>query len=185
MACLGFLTIFCQGMAGVVEIDGFEPSSPQKLGWEIVNDGVMGGLSKGTVTMSKSGTMLFRGVLSLENNGGFSSVRSGEVPMDLSKATGVVVRVRGDGRTYQFRLMTDVRFRNRSVAFMAPFQTKAGEWVEIRIPFEAFVGTWRGDPVQSAILDPAKVEGFGIQLSDKIEGPFFLEVDWMKTDVRE
>lgn len=164
-----------------MEIDGFESTSEKKFDWEVVNDGVMGGLSQRSVVMSESGTMVFRGVLSLENNGGFSSVRSGQVSMDLSEATGIVLRVRGDGRTYQFRLMTDARVRNRRVTFMAPFQTKVGEWAEVQMPFKAFAGTWRGERISEALLDPSKIEGFGIQLADKKPGVFSLEVDWMKT----
>lgn len=182
---LVILMLVNHGIAGAAEIDGFGPSSREKFNWEVVNDGVMGGLSKGSIVMSESGTMVFRGVLSLENDGGFSSVRSGEVPMNLADATGVALRVRGDGRTYQLRIMTDARVRNRRVAFMAPFQTKAGEWVEVRVPFNAFAGTWRGDPVTDARLDPAKIEGFGIQLADKKPGAFSLEVDWMKTYTAE
>jgi len=181
VVALGFLMVISRGMAGSMEIDGFESSSKDKFDWEVVDDGVMGGLSQGSVVMSESGTMVFRGVLSLENNGGFSSVRSGQVPMDLSEATGIVLRVRGDGRTYQFRLMTDARVRNRRVSFMAPFQTEAGEWVEVQMPFKAFAGTWRGEGVSDALLDPSKIEGFGFQLADKKPGVFSLEVDWMKT----
>lgn len=173
--------VISQGMAGSMEIDGFESTSEKKFDWEVVNDGVMGGLSQRSVVMSESGTMVFRGVLSLENNGGFSSVRSGQVSMDLSEATGIVLRVRGDGRTYQFRLMTDARVRNRRVTFMAPFQTKVGEWAEVQMPFKAFAGTWRGERISEALLDPSKIEGFGIQLADKKPGVFSLEVDWMKT----
>jgi len=178
---LGFSTVIFQGFAGSVEISGFDRSSRQEFGWEVVNDGVMGGLSKGSIVMAESGTMVFRGVLSLENDGGFSSVRSGEVQMDLSGAKGVVLRVRGDGRTYQFRLMTDARVRDRRVAFTAPLQTNAGQWAEVRVPFAAFKGTWRGEPVNEALLDPSKIQGFGFQLSDKKPGAFSLEVDWMKT----
>ncbi|MEX1118126.1 MAG: CIA30 family protein [Terrimicrobiaceae bacterium] len=123
--------------------------------WEVVNDGVMGDLSQGTITISKSGTLIFRGNLSLENNGGFSSFRSSQYAMDLSNAAGITLRVRGDGRTYQFRLTTDARVRDRRVAFMAPFKTKRGEWIEVQVPFTSFAGTWRGESVRSAVLNAA------------------------------
>ena len=44
----------------------------QPNGWIIVNDGVMGGLSKGEMDMNEEGNGVFRGRVSLENNGGFS-----------------------------------------------------------------------------------------------------------------
>lgn len=164
-----------------LKITDFGPDSQADFRWEIVNDGVMGGLSQGTLQMTENGTMVFRGTLSLENNGGFSSVRSGEIPLDLSQASGVILRVRGDGRTYQMRLLTDARVGNRRVSFMAPFPTRDGAWIEVKIPFSAFRGTWRGEPVKEAVLDPAKVAGLGFQLSDGRVGPFQLEVDWVKS----
>src|SRR5690606_39501342 len=61
------------------------------------------------------GIAVFQGTLSLENNGGFASVRSGAIEQDLGKTHGVVVRVRGDGKTYQFRIWTTGRSEERRV----------------------------------------------------------------------
>ena len=62
-------------------IDFAEPESAR---WTIVNDGVMGGRSSSDVELTGDNTALFSGFLSLENNGGFASVR-GRFPMlDLS-----------------------------------------------------------------------------------------------------
>ena len=55
----------------------FGAGEADRLEWRIVNDGVMGGLSKGNISFTDGGTMVFKGNLSLENNGGFSSVRTG------------------------------------------------------------------------------------------------------------
>ena len=68
--------------------------------WVAVNDNVMGGVSKGGAQLSGKGTLVFAGSLSLENNGGFSSIRTERKRMDLSGYHGLAVRVRGDGRTY-------------------------------------------------------------------------------------
>ncbi|MDH3323720.1 MAG: CIA30 family protein, partial [Flavobacteriaceae bacterium] len=43
--------------------------------WMIVNDDVMGGLSNSTAELTDS-TLIFKGTLSLKNNGGFASIRS-------------------------------------------------------------------------------------------------------------
>ncbi len=43
--------------------------------WRIVNDGVMGGLSSSKATI-KDDKIIFSGNVSLENNGGFASLRS-------------------------------------------------------------------------------------------------------------
>lgn len=91
------------GFCGVLADDGgmkFEFGEGKgEPRWVSVNDGVMGGLSKGGAEM-KDGVMVFSGVLSLENNGGFSSVRTRGYEADLSGAKGIVLRVKGDGRTY-------------------------------------------------------------------------------------
>jgi hypothetical protein len=70
--------------------------------WQTVNDGVMGGISSSRMAEA-DGVLSFEGELSLENNGGFASVRR-LVDTDLSQVTGVRLEVRGDQRTYQFRL---------------------------------------------------------------------------------
>ncbi len=51
-------------------------------GWETVLDGVMGGRSTGRISAGEGGTLQFTGELSLENNGGFSQIRT-EIPEGL------------------------------------------------------------------------------------------------------
>jgi monofunctional biosynthetic peptidoglycan transglycosylase len=78
--------------------------------------------------MTPEGTMRFFGELSLENNGGFSTIRSGKVDLNLSNDLGLLLRVKGDGRTYEARLDSDARYRNMPVSFAGEFKTTAGEW---------------------------------------------------------
>lgn len=66
--------------------------------WQTVNDGVMGGRSEGRFRILKDGMLEFYGMLSLENNGGFASVRSKPRKLDLQKDDSIIARVRGDGR---------------------------------------------------------------------------------------
>ncbi|HBM53372.1 MAG TPA: NADH:ubiquinone oxidoreductase, partial [Deltaproteobacteria bacterium] len=42
----------------------------------IVNDVVMGGVSRSQLSLSSTGTLLFEGNISLDYGGGFASVRS-------------------------------------------------------------------------------------------------------------
>lgn len=147
--------------------------------WTAVNDGVMGGVSKGAPVVA-DGRLRFSGVLSLENNGGFSSVRTVGRVYDLSSADAFILRVQGDGRTYQLRLSTDARYRRSDVSYRADFETKAGEWMEVRIPFDAFVPTYRGDRLDGPPLNRAKIEEIGLLIGDGREGPFLLLVDWIK-----
>ena len=73
----------------------------------VVNDGVMGGLSQGIIEMTQNDSLLFKGNISLQNNGGFSSFRIAGKLWDLSAWKGVEILVKGDGRTYGLRATTD------------------------------------------------------------------------------
>ena len=84
--------------------------------WQSVNDGVMGGRSEGSMKITDIKTMEFIGTLSLENNGGFASVRTRPSKLGLKKNDTLVARVRGDGREYAFTLYT----QSRSTAFLVP-----------------------------------------------------------------
>ena len=88
------------------------------LRWQAVNDGVMGGRSQGDSARTKDGTLLFSGEISLENNGGFSSIRTREQDLQLGDYDGLEVRVRGDGRTYKLSLRT--KETSRWIAVSAP-----------------------------------------------------------------
>ena len=159
----------------------FTPKEAKTLGWRVVDDGVMGGLSKGMLQVSEDGILSFNGKLSLENNGGFSSLRTGEVNFDLSDAEGLVARVKGDGRTYQMRFGTDARFRGMEVSFSADFKTKKDEWIEVKVPFERFSGSFRGMSLKKEKFNPGKIKRVGLLLGDKKAGPFNLKVDWIRS----
>lgn len=163
----------------------FTPAESEKLDWRIVDDGVMGGLSQGKREISDDGILRFFGTLSLENNGGFSSLRTEDVKMDLSGAEGVILRVKGDGRSYQLRFSTDAKYRDREMSFQAGFPTTKGEWTEVKVPFKRFLGSWRGMELPDKVFDPAKIRRLGLQLADKKQGAFELHIDWIRTYVSE
>jgi monofunctional biosynthetic peptidoglycan transglycosylase len=152
--------------------------------WSVVNDGVMGGVSRSGLRLTDHETGIFAGVLSLENNGGFASVRAAVGHRDLSAWAGLEIRVRGDGRTYQLRLRTNDRFDG--VAYRAFFETSADEWTTVRLPFARFEPTFRGrTPRDAGPLDPAAVHQVGFMLADKQPGAFSLEIDFVRTWVEE
>lgn len=140
--------------------------------WRAVNDGVMGGVSSGRVVQGEEGPR-FEGELSLENNGGFSSVRR-RVDEDLSGVTGVRLEVRGDGRTYQFRMRMDDRFDG--VAWRAEFPA-GDEWRTVEMDFAKFIPVFRGYRVKDAgPLVPAKIRQIGFLVADKQAGAFRLDI---------
>ena len=139
------------------------------------------GARRGNVSFTEEGTLVFKGKLSLENNGGFSSIRTNsDLGLDLGDSRGLVARVKGDGRTYQIRLGTDARYRGMEVSFMAEFPTEKGKWTEVKVSFGEFVGSFRGRTLKDEVLDPGKICRVGLLLADKKPGPFELEVDWIR-----
>lgn len=150
--------------------------------WQVVNDDVMGGVSSSRFSVT-NGVALFRGELSLENNGGFASVRSLPSRHDLTGCDAFLIRVRGDGRRYKFTVRTDAGFD--TPIYQCAFTTKRGEWEEHRLPFKEFVPTFRGRLLFDVPpLDPARVASVGFLISDKQAGPFQLEVAWIKATPR-
>ncbi|MEX1310004.1 MAG: CIA30 family protein [Candidatus Sulfomarinibacteraceae bacterium] len=142
--------------------------------WPHINDGVMGGVSSGRMVPG-DGYATFQGVVSFDNNGGFSSVRSRPVLHDLSEYSGLRVRVRGDGKRYGFRLKTDASFDG--VSYQVSIVPPADEWVELELPFDDFVPVYRGRVVSNhPQLDPARIMTFGLIISRQ-EGPFRLDVE--------
>ena len=147
--------------------------------WQNVNDGVMGGVSEGKFKITDKKMLDFYGTLSLENNGGFASVRSKAKKLGLEKGDALLVRVRGDGREYSMNL--HVPRQLAAFSYRATVQTKKDEWIEVKLPLDKFVATSFGRQVKDAgQVDPGEVNGLGFLLGDKKAGPFKMEVEWIK-----
>ena len=147
--------------------------------WQIMNDDVMGGVSTSAFRITTNGTALFTGHVSLENNGGFASVRSLPRRTDLTGCGSFVIRVRGDGRRYKFTVRTDSNFD--SPLYQTAFVTAKGEWEELRLPFNRFVPTFRGRVLNDVPpLKPAQVTSVGFLIAEKQDGPFRLEISSIK-----
>lgn len=146
--------------------------------WQTVNDGVMGGRSVGRFRINDDKRMEFFGTLSLENNGGFASVRARSGNLALKKDDVIVARVKGDGREYKFNVYTQSNLGGYS--YRQSFRTKAEEWIDVELPVSNFVATWRGNVFPNKKLDPSKITGLGFLLGDKKPGPFKLEVEWIR-----
>lgn len=157
----------------------FDFSKPDSAeAWQTVNDGVMGGVSDGKVRITEK-NLEFYGTLSLENNGGFASVRSKAAKMDLSKYDGLVFKVRGDGREYYLNLY--VPTNQIAFSYRASFKTENDKWNEVTIPFKDLMATSFGRVVEKGKpLNPSDVESVGFLLADKKAGPFKLKVSWIK-----
>lgn len=146
--------------------------------WVVVNDGVMGGLSRGSLTLSEKGHGVFSGSISLENSGGFSSVRldCGQVVPDGAKA--VVLRIKGDGKRYQFRIRAQ---RGDYYSFVQYFQTSR-QWEEITLPLAAFYPTFRGTKLNMPNFSGDTLEEIGILIGNKRAEDFTLLIDSIRLE---
>ena len=149
----------------------FTDESPN-LGWYIQNDNVMGGRSKGNFEIL-SDKLIFSGNTNTDG-GGFSSIRTQPLQLDLSDRTGIRVQVKGDGRVYTWHLQTDARWRGRTVSYWADFNTSAEEEIFVDIPFTSFKPQFRGFKLEGPELNTELITQLGLYIYDKNDGPFEL-----------
>lgn len=142
-------------------------------GWRIVNDDVMGGRSTARLEPGEKG-LLWTGVISLENNGGFASIRSPLDDYDFSAHRGLRFRIKADGRRYAVTAKTRRGFT--PVIYLAYVDTRDGEWMDIEVPFGDLEGTVFAEPARLPALDPASIKEIGLMLYDKRSGPFRVEL---------
>jgi len=157
-----------------IVFDFSENSSPD--GWLVVNDGVMGGLSQGTFTIGDKGTALFAGEVSLENNGGFSSVRYNTGETDVEGYTTLAITLKGDGKNYQVRIREN---NDDYFSYIATFQT-SGKWETIEIPLKEMFPSFRGQKLDrpnfrgntivelTFLIGNKKAESFKLELQKAI-----------------
>ena len=151
--------------------------------WFSVNDGVMGGISKGGFKITDDNSMLFTGELSLENNGGFASIRSKNVDIDLQGASAIIVNARGDGRTYWVGLR-EANQRGAS-SFRAYMPTAKGELKSVRIPLTDFKYQTFGRSIPMRPLNPMAVQSIGFTIADKNPGDFQIEIESIEIEYED
>lgn len=158
----------------------FDFSSPgEEKRWEIMTDEVMGGISQSQMFTTSNKTAIFRGEVSLENYGGFASIRTHPQEYQLDNFVGISLRVKGDGKKYRLRLRTDDEFEG--IAYQASFATQSEKWITVHLSFDEFMPVFRGRAVPEAPkLEAGHIRRIGVMIADKQAGPFTLEIDWVK-----
>lgn len=141
--------------------------------WVSVNDSVMGGISTSSMIYTDQG-LRFSGNVSLENNGGFASVRR-LISLNLPVDHHLILSVAGDGNTYQLRFRTERGFDG--VAYSASFATQANITTQHVFTLDDFKPVWRGRSVPNRPkLTWQDVIQMGFMLSDKQSGEFVLDI---------
>ncbi len=146
--------------------------------WRIVNDGVMGGLSSSKAIV-KDDKIIFSGNVSLENNGGFASLRSPVKDYDFSKFTGLEIRLKTDGKRYSVSMKETSYFNG--YFYTSSFETKKDEWIVVQIPFNQFKLYYFGQETNSSKKIPLNnIKEISLSIGDKQEGAFITEIDYIK-----
>ncbi|MGI9245912.1 MAG: CIA30 family protein [Steroidobacteraceae bacterium] len=163
-------------MTTVLLTDFADPA--ELVRWRAVDDVVMGGSSRSRLVQLDASVARFAGSVSLENGGGFASVRTEPAHWPTAGAAALQLRCRGDGRAYKFTVRVDDGFDG--LQYQARFLPPPGEWVTVTLPVTQFSATFRGRPVPgSGPLPPERIRRLGLMASDRQGGSFTLDIDWI------
>ncbi len=159
-------------MTNSIEIFDFQSTADIK-NWYVVDDVVMGGRSTGSFMLNSEGHGEFRGKVSLENDGGFSSVRYRFESLQVSDYEIVKIRLKGDGKSYQFRVKSSADER---YSYIAHFDTN-GDWQTIEIPFEGMYPSFRGNKLDLPNYPGETMVEMAFLISNKKAETFTLLLD--------
>lgn len=140
--------------------------------WRVVDDVVMGGRSQGDFRINSEGFAVFSGAVSLENNGGFSSIRHRFAAKDMQGVSKAILLLKGDGKKYQFRLKSNSYDRH---SYIAHFET-TGELQEIEIDLADMYPSYRGWKMNMPNYSPGQMEEIAFLISNKKAEQFRLEI---------
>lgn len=141
--------------------------------WRIVNDVVMGGRSSSTISLNTDGFGVFEGHISLENNGGFASLRHEFPKIDVKAYTKIRIKIKGDGKAYQFRVKAN---SGTSYSYIAPFPT-SGEWQDIEINLSDMYPQYRGRRLDQPNFYEDTIEEITFLIGNKKDENFKLLID--------
>lgn len=142
-------------------------------GWTVVDDVVMGGQSSGKIKINEDGNGVFEGEVSLENNGGFSSLRYRLDKTEVKGFSKIVIKILGDGKKYQFRIKSNSSDYH---SFIAPFST-SGEWQEIKIKLQSMYPSFRGQKLNMPNFSNDYFEEITFLIGNKKNESFQLMID--------
>jgi hypothetical protein len=143
--------------------------------WRIVNDGVMGGVSKSSIVLTDAGHGQFSGHVSLANNGGFASTQLNTAIKLTEEMKFIVLRVKGDGKRYEFRLKGNI---SQSESYVHQFPT-SGEWENIKLAISEFYPQFRGRKLNRPNFNFNNIEQLSFLIANGKEEDFELLIDWI------
>ena len=141
--------------------------------WIVVDDVVMGGKSSGNFQLNKDGKGVFSGKISLDNNGGFSSLRYGFNKLNIEKFKSIVLKIKGDGKNYQFR----IKHKSSDYASYITSFSSSGEWQEIEIPLNSMYPSFRGRKLDEPNFFHKSIEEVTFLIANKKNEEFIILID--------
>ena len=135
--------------------------------WKSLNDTIMGGSSLAKCRSSEKGLFLEGNLV--EEGGGFVSCRSPifDKPFNLSKYSGLILDVEGEGRTLKFAIACEKKPLSLSnllkgdIRWVASIPTKKNGVSRIKIPFKDLEPARRAKPVRLPLsFDPTCINRF-------------------------
>ncbi|MBB3033911.1 CIA30 family protein [Alteriqipengyuania lutimaris] len=144
--------------------------------WEIINDGVMGGLSKGHIEQVDD-ALSFTGTINTDG-GGFTSLRRAVPEGVMAGARTLRIVYSGDGRTYEATLRSDARTRGRRIAYRAPLTAgeSDGDWSVAVVDLGEMETSLFGQQVDAPAFAPENAHSIGLIIADGIDGPFAMKL---------
>ena len=159
-----------------ISIFDFSATTPPDS-WFVQDDVVMGGRSDGNIETTDAGYGRFYGEVSLENNGGFSSIRyNPEAPVEVDGKEKFILRLRGDGSKYTIRVNDDP---DKRYYYQYTFPT-TGEWQEIEVPFADMEPVFRGRSLDLPNYAGGPVTRVQFLIGNKRAQTFEVLLDWMR-----
>ena len=147
-------------------------SSSNIRNWQVVDDGVMGGVSKGNFILNDEGNGYFSGNVSLDNNGGFSSLRYTFSPISIAGFEYVKLTIKGDGGKFNFR----VKENARDYYSFAKEIDSSGDWEEVMIPLKELAPVFRGQLLNMPRFQGEQIEQLSILRANKKHETFTLQI---------
>jgi hypothetical protein len=114
--------------------------------------------------------------VSTENNGGFSSVRYQFNKRNVSNFSKINIRLKGDGKTYQFRIKDEA---NLSYSYITSFKT-SGNWETITVNLKDLYPSFRGQTLNLPNFKGDFIEEIVFLIGNKKNESFELRLDKME-----
>lgn len=148
--------------------------------WVLLSDNIMGGVTKSKIEYT-SNSVLLSGNISLDNYGGFSSIRTKYKSVDLSQYNGIKIKFKSNNQKFAFTLEDNQNWTKPN--YKREFSPKKDDtWEEMIIYFKDFQEIVIGEPTGNTMKAKSlkNIVRMGIMTYEKKEGPFSLEVDYIE-----